>query len=413
MTNIISEDKDILVNTLPNGLRTICARTDGNVAYSGVLTGAGSRDDGEGCDGLAHFVEHTLFKGTARKSCRQIANRMELIGGELNAYTTKEHLMLHTTAPRGFEERGLEMLADLVTSPTFPPEELERERSVIEEEIVTYRDNPAYAVFDEFDENFFGTHPLAHNILGYDDTLRRLTPDDARRFLARNFTPQNMAVYCLSPVDPAKSARLMEKYFAHIDREQTVSHRIAPIIEGGFDTSRRCDKEQANSVIGYSIPSAHSEERFAFFLLSNILGSAAMNSRLNQELRDKRGLVYTVETNTTLMSDCGLFQIYFATDPANLEKCTRLVRREIEKLADRELSETAFRRATRQMCGQLLVAGDNRENRAMALAKNLLVHGRAYDAGYTARRIAALTPADLRGAALTLAGGKMSRHTIL
>lgn len=398
-----------LIHTLDSGLRAVTEQSSGHVAYIGALTNAGSRDDGQGRDGLAHFVEHTLFKGTASRSNWQISNRMESVGGELNAYTTKEEIMLYANSPAGFEDRAAELISDLICNSTFPPSELDLERGVILEEIHSYHDNASYAVFDEFDELFFKGSGLAHNILGYADTVDRLGTADASGFLAQGFTPANMVVYCLSPMDPERSMKIIERRFSRLDGTATLPTRIPPLVCEPFDEVRERDNHQANTVLGTRIFGVDDPRRYALFVLSNMLGGPAMNSRLNRELRDRRGLVYSVESNVALYSDTGLFQIYFGCEPKNVEKCSRIVKREIARLADSTLSERQFAAARRQICGQLLVSGDSPESCAMSLAKSIMRHGRVLDNADTARRIMELSASDVRDVAETIASAPMSR----
>lgn len=398
-----------IVHTLSNGLRVVAEQSDGNVAYIGILTNAGSRDDGDGLDGLAHFVEHTLFKGTPSRRGWQVSNRMELIGGELNAYTTKEEIMLYTNAPAGYEGRALELLADLTANACFPAREFDLERGVVLEEISSYKDNAAYAVFDEFDELFFAGSPLAHNILGYEDTVSRLAPENTRAFLTRFFAPGNMVLYCVTPSDPKKCLRLVERYFGQLSRPMPAHGRVAPAPAPVFDETRDNHRNQANVVIGTATYSASDPRRYALYLFSSILGGSAMNSRLNRMLRERRGLVYTVESSVSLYSDAGVWQVYFGCDPENVEKCTRLVRHEVEAMASAAMSDRAFRQARQQLCGQLLVSGDNRESCAMALAKSLMRHGEILDNSHTARRIMELTPGDLLAVARDMASAAASR----
>lgn len=404
---------DRIVHTCSNGLRIAAGRSDGNVTYTGVLVNAGSRDDGAGRDGLAHFVEHTIFKGTPRRRGWQVSNRMELVGGELNAYTTKEHIMVYTNAPAGYEARALELLADLTANACFPATETERERGVIMEEIQSYRDNASYAVFDEFDELFYAGSDLAHNILGYDDTVKILTREDAASFLGRHFSPSDMVLYCVSPDDPERSIALAEKHFGQLERPAAHKTRVSPKPCGAFDETRHRDNHQANTLLGVRAFSASDPARYALFLLSSILGGPSMNSRLNREMRERRGLVYTVESNVSLYSDTGAFQVYFGTEPSEVEKCTGIVRREIDRLAQSAMSDRMFAQARQQLCGQLLVSGDNRETCAMSLAKSLMRHGEILDNRHTAERIMSLTTADLRDVAEMIASQTFSRLTII
>lgn len=404
---------DTIIHTLGNGLRVVARRSDGNVAYIGILANAGSRDDGDAQDGLAHFVEHTIFKGTPSRRTWQVSDRMESVGGELNAYTTREEIMVYTNAPAGYERRASDLLADLVENAWFPENEIDLERGVILEEISSYRDNASYAVFDEFDELMFRDSPMAHNILGYPDTVRNISQADARGFLCRYFAPENMVVYCLAPGDPEKNIVRIERSFEKLERPWKPPVRTVPDLIPVFDETRDRGNHQANALVGTRIFDAHDPRRFALLMYANVIGGVSMNSVLNRELRERRGLVYSVECATSLYSDCGVFQVYFATEPNNVEKCVRVVRREIDRLATSAMSERSFRKAQRQLCGQLLVNGDNRESQAMALAKDLMRHGEILGNRYIADRIMELTPEDVRGVAELMATSDMSRLVLI
>lgn len=398
---------------LPNGLRIVAARSDGHVAYIGILTNCGSRDDFDGRDGLAHFVEHTLFKGTSKRTSLQVSNRMETIGGELNAYTTKEEIMLYTNSPAGYEERAIELLSDLVTNAQFPTVEVERERGVILEEIHSYRDNAAFAVFDEFDELLYKDSPLAHNILGYTDSVERISREDASAFLHKYFAPSNMVVYCVAPSDPERNIKLIEKHLGGLERPQPEFDRTLPVINEVFDETRKHDNHQANVLVGTRIFGANDDRRYPLFLLANLLGGPSMNSILTRELREKRGLVYTVESSVALYSNAGSYQVYFACEPANVRKCARIVRRELETIAEHGLSERRFKAAQRQICGQLLVSGDNRENCAMAYAKSVMRHGKVLDNKYTADRLMQLHPDDIKDVAAMIVSRPLSQLVLI
>ena len=390
----------------------MAAKSDGNVSYMGLLVNAGSRYDGPH-PGLAHFVEHTLFKGTPSLRSWQVSSRMETVGGELNAYTTKEEIMLYTTAPAGYEARAAQLLADLAQNASFPAEEIERERGVVLEEIDSYKDQPAFAVFDDFDERFFAGSDLAHNILGYPDTVNAITREDAHNFLKDWFTPGNMVVYSLSPLEPEKQIRLLEKYFSAFEGRKREYDAKPVMIMPEFHDVDDNNRHQANTLLGCRTMSMRDSKRHALYLLNSILGGPAMNSRLNRELRERRGLVYTVETACALYSDCGVFQVYFGCDPKNVGKCTATVRRELEKLADKTLSDRAFNKAVEQLCGQLLVSGDNMESRAMLMAKSVLRYGEVADTRTQADKIRSVTPAQLRDLAIELASRPWSSLSLI
>lgn len=401
-----------IIHSLPNGLRIVAQRSDSPVAYIGIVAGSGSRDDGRH-PGIAHFVEHTIFKGTPSRSSWHVSNRMESVGGELNAYTTKEEVMIYTNAPSGHEERALQLIADLVMNASFPEREIELERDVITEEIHSYHDNPSDAVYDEFDELIYAGTPLAHNILGSPESVNAISGEDARRFLTDRFTPPNMVTYCVSPMAPARAIRLVEKHFGNMVGAPAERTPLGEEEAARFVETRERGNHQANSITGRRIFGRRDPRRHAMFLLNNLLGGPAMNSRLNQKLRERHGLVYTVDSTLALYSDTGALQIYFGSEKEKIAKCCRLIDRELAELADHRLSPRSFVQARNQYCGQLLVSGDHRESCAMALAKSMLYYGEVHDIHYTAERIRAVTAEELRQAAELLACSPLSRLTLI
>lgn len=398
--------------TLSNGLRAVIRRIPGYVSYIGVAVGAGSRDESPSHYGLAHFVEHTIFKGTTRRCSWHISNRMESIGGELNAYTSKEETMVYTNAPAGYSDRAIELLADIIADSRFPAREVEREREVVIEEINSYLDSPQDSVFDEFEERIFAGSGLAHNILGTPESVRSLNGEDCRRFLDRHYTPANMVVYAADPGDPEKIARRLERHFGHLHFPGTPPDRTPPPTCDGFDEVISRDGHQAHTITGFRLFGRRDPRRFALYLLNNYLGGPCMNSRLNQELREKRGLVYTVDSSVALLSDTGLLQVYCGSDPDTVGKCLRLIRREIERLASDTLSARTFCGIVDQYCGQLLVGSANRENMAMSMAKSLMYFDEVIDVAASTGRIRAVTPSDFREIAEILASQPLRRLTL-
>ncbi len=402
-----------IIFTLPNGLRTVCRQIEGLVSYIGVVVNAGSRDEGEKVYGLAHFVEHTIFKGTDRRRSWQISSRMETVGGELNAYTSKEETMIYTNAPAGYEARALELLSDLIASSRFPVEEIEREREVVIEEIHSYLDSPSDAVYDEFEELAYAGSGLAHNILGSAESVRRLNGQDCRQFLDKFYTPGEMVVYCCTPLAPEKIQKLVEKYFGPLHFENIGRDRVAPPPMESFEIRRDRGNHQANTIVGARVFGRRDPRRFALFLLNNYLGGPCMNSRLNRELREKRGYVYAVDSNVSLMSDAGLLLIYYGCDPANVMKCRDIIYRELDRLASTRMAEPTFEKIKRQYCGQLLVSSDHRESRAMALGKSLLYYDTVHDISTTASNINEVTSEQLRDVAAMIMEGNKGLLTLV
>ena len=403
-------EHDIHYATLPSGLRLVAARRDVVVEHCGVAVNAGSRDETPDMYGLAHFVEHTIFKGTSHRRAWHILNRMELVGGELNAYTTKEETLLYSTFPAGNLSRAVELIADLVQDSRFPAVELDRERLVVADEIDSYLDVPSEGIFDDFEELIFAGSPLAHNILGDKESLKRFDSEVCRSYLDRFYTPGEMVFFYSGPENPDKVVRLAEKYFSTLNRVDHARDRVSPPVLDAFDETRHIDTHQAHTVLGARVDGMMSSDRFAIALLTNMLGGPGMNSLLNVALRERRGLVYTVDAGTSLMSDTGLFTIYFGCDSEDVSRCVKLVNNTISYLAETLLSPRRVEEAKKQYAGQLTVASVNSEQSAISMARNTLYRGSAMSASEVINEINSLTAADIQRIAGTLTN--LSRLTL-
>ena len=406
-------NKDRFIHTLPNGLKIAVNHAPGNVSYAGLIINAGSRDEVPALFGLAHFVEHTVFKGTRNRSSWHISNRMEAIGGELNAYTFKEGTAIYTFAPAGYEDRTLELLTDLVSNSTFPPSELDKEREVIIEEINAYLDTPSDAVYDQFEELIYAGSPLSHNILGSPETVRNIKSEDCRDFVSRYYNPGNMSAFISTPAKPERIVRLLDKYFGTFDRPEIKPVRTVPPMAPQFDLVRDNNGHQAHTIMGARVCDRKDPRRFPLLLLNNYLGGPGMNSRLNQALREKRGLVYAADSFISMLSDCGLLNIYFGCDRDAVGKCLRVVRNELDKLAQNTLSPRVFNKIKEQYCGQMLVSSDNKESMAMSLGRNLLFYNKLTDVSATAERVREVTAEQFREVAEFLAPQYCSRLTLM
>lgn len=390
--------------TLSNGLQVVHLRTPGAAAgYFGVTVRAGSRDEQEGSFGLAHFVEHTLFKGTDKRSAWHILNRMEAVGGELNAFTSKEETTVYTVFPAGQLTRAAELVADLLQNSRFPAAELQREREVVADEINSYLDQPGEAVFDDFDDLLFAGSSLGHNILGTTDDLARFSSEDCRRWLDRWYTADNMVAFYSGPAGAERVQSCLEHYLAALPAGGT-PHEIPQLcINAPFDSERNIGSHQSHTVIGSRIGGLHSPDRFAMSLLANILGGPGMNSLLNVQLRERRGLVYTVEASTALYTDCGVFSIYYGCDHSDRQRCRQLVQRQLEAIAAGEaLNERKLELARKQYLGQMLISSENRENSILSAARATLFHGRAADRQEMQRHFAEVSLDQICRCAATL-----------
>lgn len=403
---------EIRVSILPNGLRIVTRRHPGLVSYIGVVVNAGSRDEDESHEGLAHFVEHTIFKGTDKRRAWQISARMESIGGEINAYTSKEETMVYTNAPSGNEDRALELLYDLVNNSRFPLNEINNEREVIVEEIYSYLDTPSENVFDEFEELAYKGSGLSHNILGTPESVRKIDSKDCRNFLDTYYVPINMVVYCVTPLEDDVILKKVEKSFGSMPYTDVRHHRNSPPKMTFFDEKRDNKNHQANTIMGARAFGRSDDRRFALFLLNNYLAGPCMNSKLNRELREKHGYVYTIDSTVSLLSDTGLMLIYFGCDPGNVRKCRYIIEKEIDRLCGVTMNASSFEKIKRQYCGQLISSSDQIEQRAMSLGKSILYFNKVFDINTTIERIREVRPEDMRKVAEDVFSDGLSTLTL-
>lgn len=404
-------DKNCIIHTLANGMRAVYCQRRGNVAYCGVAVNAGSRD--EGVDrGLAHFVEHTIFKGTSRRRAWHILNRMELVGGELNAYTSKEETLVYSLFPKGNMPRAMELIADLVQNSVFPEHELEKEREVVLEEILSYRDTPSEAVYDDFEDLIFAGNALGHNILGDEDSLQELSSEKCRRFIECLYTPGNMVLFGVGDAAPERFFRLAERHFGSFSRTLVRPGRSVPAVLPQFAETRSVDSHQAHTVIGIPTFGMHDDRKYALLLLNNILGGPGMNSLLNVAIRERHGYAYTVESAVTLFSDSGLMTVYFGSDERYAKRCLNLVDRTLDSLASSTMRQRALDAAKKQYAGQLLVGSESLEGTALSMGKSVMHFGTVSTVDEITARIRSVTAEQLRDAAATIAG-RYSRLTFL
>ena len=382
-------------HTLSNGLRIIHAPNQSAVAYCGFAIDAGTRDEAENEQGMAHFVEHLLFKGTQKRHAWHILNRMEHVGGDLNAYTNKEETVVYSAFLAEHFPRAVELLADIVFHSTFPQTEIDKEVEVIIDEIQSYEDSPCELIFDDFEELIFPRHPLGRNILGKPDLLHQFKSEDALRFTNRYYQPNNMIFFVQGNVEFKRVVRLVEKATADLSSNASTFERKRPEVYIPQTLTLHRDTHQAHVMIGSRGYDAHNEKRTALYLLNNILGGPGMNSRLNVSLRERSGLVYNVEANLTSYTDTGVFCIYFGTEHKDVDRCIRLVKKELKKLCDKPLSPIQLAAAKKQIIGQIGVARDHAENTALGMAKTFLHYHKMDDPQDIFQRIEALTAKEL------------------
>lgn len=378
-------------HTLSNGLRIIQVPSPTPVAYCGFAINAGTRDETSGEQGMAHFVEHLIFKGTTKRKAWHILNRMERVGGDLNAFTNKEETIIYTAFLAEHFARAVELLADIVFHSTFPKNEIAKEVDVILDEIQSYEDSPSDLIFDDFENLIFKGHSLGRNILGDPNLLKTFGSDDALNWTRRFYKPSNMVFFFYGNVDFRHLVRCVEKYVGEIP-DSKAEKLYVPLPD--YLPERRVihrDTHQAHVMIGCRSYDAHNEKRTGLYLLNNILGGPGMNSRLNIALREHRGLVYSVESNLTSYTDTGVFSIYFGCDPKDVDTCLTLVEKELKRLCMARLTDSQLAAAKKQIIGQIAVASDNFENLALDMGKTFLHYNRYESQEEVFQRIEALS----------------------
>jgi hypothetical protein len=367
---------DYQVHHLQNGIRVLHKPSPSNISHTCIIINAGSRDENPSKDGLAHFIEHLLFKQTEKRNTNQILNRLELVGGDLNAYTTKEYTCVHASFLKPHLERSLDLFEDIVFHSVFPEEEMKKEKDVILDEIASYQDQPDEAINDDFEDLLFEGHPLGRNILGTPLTVQGLTKQDITDYHKANYRTDEIIIGILGDYDFKTIIRLSEKVFGGIPtnlperiREKTGTYSAKNLV---FTKPIN----QSHCVIGNRSYSMHHKQKTAFLLLNNLLGGTGMTSRLNLEIREKYGIAYTIESNYTPMSDTGIFSIYFGTDTEKTEKAIKLVEKELRKLREHKLGPVQLRQAKDKFIGQIALGEENRIGLLISMSKSLLDYGR-------------------------------------
>ena len=360
------------VYTLPNGIKILFKYAPSSVTHCCFVVNAGSRDEAPGKAGLAHFIEHLLFKKTERRSTRQILNRLELVGADLNAYTTKEYTCIHASFLKQHLERAIDLFEDLLFHSTFPEEEQEKEKSVILDEILSYLDQPEEAIQDDFENLLFKGHPLGENILGTEATVGKLNGDDISNFMACNYNTHQMVFAVYGDYLFKEVTLLCEKYFGCVPQNESEKQRIAPARYSPGQNRHVKSISQTHCVVGAQAYSSADDSKYGLLLLNNLLGGMGMSSRLNLEIREKYGIAYTIESNYTPLSDTGVFSIYYGTDAEKAGKAAKLVEKELKKLRDNKLGSLQLHQNKQKFTGQIALAEENRMSLIISMAKSLL-----------------------------------------
>lgn len=392
-------------HTLPNGIRIVFRQTDSKVVYAGVYIGVGSRHEQGSDEGIAHFIEHSIFKGTQRRHSCHIRNRIDGVGGELDAFTTKEETCVYASALSEHLERCLELFADILFHSTFPEHEIEKEKDVVIEEINLYKDSPSELIFDEFEELYFGSHPLAHNILGNKRNIKRFTSQHLLEHTRRCYTPDKMVIAIVGNTDFRRIVRLCERYFVtdcDSHSPQSTVHSSQPAQFNKFDTTVNRRTHQVHLLIGGAAPDLFDNRKNAFTLLNNILGGPAMNSRLNVAIREKQGFCYTIESQYVPFTDAGLFYIYAGVDSDAAERSTDLILAELRRLCQTPLTPQQLHAAQIQFIGQMAITNDSGLNEMQSIGKAYLNFDHVDTLEEMNRDILAVTPQQIQEVAQQL-----------
>ena len=383
--------------TLGNGLRIIHLPSPSQVVYCGYDVAAGTRDEMPGEEGIAHFCEHMTFKGTARRHALQIINALEGVGGDLNAFTNKEDTVFYAAISKEHFAKAVDVLTDIVFHSEYPQHEIEKEVEVICDEIESYNDSPAELIYDEFENLLFKGHPLGHNILGQAEQLRTYKTEDFLRYARRCYRPDNMVFFAYGDIDFKKLVNTLNRSLSFIVAPPTnissINYKLSTI---NNTIIREIGTHQAHVMIGTRGYHYNHPHRMTLYLLNNILGGPGMNARFSLSLRERYGLVYTVESMMTCYSDTGLWSVYFGCDHHDIKRCCRLVRKELDRVMQKPLSANQLTAAKRQLKGQIAIACDNREQFALDFGRSFLHHGTERHLDDLYRRIDAITAEDIQ-----------------
>ena len=407
-----------------SGIQYAVKRSGSAVAYCALSIKCGTRDEDGFHGGIAHFVEHTIFKGTSRRSASVINGYLDRLGGELNAFTTKEEIVLHATVLKEDLPKAASLLFELATSATFPEHEIKTEKGVVIDEIHSYKDSPSEDIYDKFEEMLFEGHPLSGNILGTVASVKKITRNELLKFVKERFRPENMAFTVVADIEESKMERQVRKMVNEVfGSDESAFYRTGNTLDAmaagpqprQFDKTFNKRNHQANCIIGGLAPSLYQDkERLATVLLCNILGGPANNSILNSVLREKNGWVYGVECGYTQYADTGIVTISLGCDKANLDKCMKAIWKELDKLKSITMSDRKLKAAKKQLLGQLAISGDNGETQCLSMGKSLLSFGKIADSKENREMVDGITAEDMRRMAREIfAPERLSRLTYI
>lgn len=383
------------VHTLPNGIRLLHVPSPSAISHACIIVNSGSRDEQEEKSGLAHFIEHLIFKRTEKRNTNQILNRLESVGADLNAYTTKEYTCIHASFLNPYLDRTLELFHDIVFHSTFPEDEMDKEKSVILDEITSYLDQPEEAIYDDFEDLVFAGHPLGRNILGSPETVNNISQADIHQFIKENYHTDKIIVAVLGNYSLNKLIKTGAKYYSEIPENLHKDTRTAPEKAPLAKVILEKPISQAHVMLGSQAYSLHHPYKTGLLLLNNIVGGTGMSSILNLQIREKYGIAYTIETGYSPLSDTGIFTLYFGTDKEKVDRALSLIFKEFKKLKDNPLTEVQLQKAKNKFIGQIALGEENRIGLIISMAKSLIDYNQIEDLQAVFSRIQSVTTTDM------------------
>lgn len=361
---------------LDNGIRYIHVPTERHVAHLAVIVNAGTRDENEDEHGIAHFIEHVIFKGTKKRKAYHILSRLEDVGGEIDAYTSKEDTVVYTSFLKQYFDRAADLLSDILINSTFPEKELEKEKEVIYDEINSYFDTPSEQIYDDFENKIFANHPLGYNILGDKKSLKDFGKKNIQAFMDRTYNTDKIVICSIGNLPFSKTENMIQKYFGLMKENKREWSRSPFQNYQAFNLIEEADNHQAHCIVGNTAYDSFHEKRKALLLLNNIIGGPGLNSRLNLVLREKHGLVYNIESNYNQYSDIGLWSVYFGTDKNNFKRVLKLLHSEMQKMVNQKLGPKQLNKAKQQIIGQMAMASENNQDMLVGIAKSYMLYNK-------------------------------------
>ncbi|TKC04898.1 M16 family metallopeptidase [Pedobacter frigoris] len=383
------------VHTLPNGIRLLHVPSASAISHACIIVNSGSRDEKEDQAGLAHFIEHLIFKRTEKRNTNQILNRLESVGADLNAYTTKEYTCIHASFLNPYLDRTLELFNDIVFHSIFPEDEMDKEKSVVLDEIASYLDQPEEAIYDDFEDLVFEGHALGRNILGTTESVSGITKKDILQFIKNNYHTDRIVIAVLGNYGLNKVVKIGTKHYSDIPANLHTPSRIAP--EKAPIVIKTLNKpiQQAHAVLGMQAYSLHHPYKTGLLLLNNLLGGTGMSSILNLQIREKYGIAYTIESGYSPLSDTGIFTLYFGTDKEKVDKAWSLIFKEFRKIKDHPLTEVQLQKAKNKFIGQIALGEENRIGLIISMAKSLIDYDRIDDLQTVFNKIQQVSTTDI------------------